>query len=146
MPFLSEEIVSISQTFQSAEEAIQAAGKLLVRAGYVEESYVTAMIESYRENGAYFVITPKVAIPHARFENGVKQAAVSLVVLREPVVFKHPTNDPVSLVFGLAATSSEEHLEVIKKIVQLLSDPQNIEALIQAKSYQKISRILEGKP
>lgn len=73
------------------------------------------MVESYHENGAYFVIAPQIAIPHARPTDGVENSAVSLVVLKDGVNFGHAANDPVRLVFGLAATSSEAHLKVIQK-------------------------------
>lgn len=143
MAFLTEKLVAFHQHVDSAEMAIKNAGQLLVDTNQVEPRYVEAMVQSYRENGAYFVIAPKVAIPHARFENGVKEKGVSLITLAEPIVFGHPTNDPVSLVFALAATSNDGHLDVIRDIVQLLNKPENIEQLIQAEKYADIRNILE---
>ncbi|MBC1916978.1 PTS sugar transporter subunit IIA [Listeria seeligeri] len=144
MSFLDKELVNLHGSAKKADEAITQAGELLVNAGYVSEQYVEKMVESYHENGAYFVIAPKIAIPHARPTDGVENSAVSLVVLKEGVNFGHAANDPVRLVFGLAATSSEAHLKVIQKIVSLLSNNDNIEKMIQAKDYQAIGELMEG--
>ncbi|EGP9696925.1 PTS transporter subunit EIIA, partial [Listeria monocytogenes] len=76
--------------------------------------------------------------------DGVENSAVSLVVLKEGVNFGHAANDPVRLVFGLAATSSEAHLQVIQKIVSLLSNNENIEKLIHSEDYQAIGELVEG--
>lgn len=102
MSFLDKELVNLHGSAKNADEAIVQAGELLVNAGYVSEQYVEKMVESYHENGAYFVIAPQIAIPHARPTDGVENSAVSLVVLKEGVNFGHAANDPVRLVFGLA--------------------------------------------
>ncbi|EAE6207930.1 PTS sugar transporter subunit IIA [Listeria innocua] len=144
MSFLDKELVNLHGSAKNADEAIMQAGELLVNAGYVSEQYVEKMVESYHENGAYFVISPQIAIPHARPTDGVENSAVSLVVLKDGVNFGHAANDPVRLVFGLAATSSEAHLKVIQKIVSLLSNSDNIEKMIHSEDYQAIGELVEG--
>lgn len=144
MSFLNQDLLSFNQTAENADEAIRLAGKLLQQKGYVSENYIEKMVESYHENGAYFVIAPYVAIPHARPTDGVEKSAVSLVTLSSGVAFGHKANDPVRLVFGLAASSSEEHLKVIQNIVALLSQNENIERLLEAKYFEEIQPILEG--
>lgn len=144
--FLSKNLVLIGGQAADAEEAIQLAGDLLYKEGCVNKNYTNAMIQSYKDNGAYFVITPNVAIPHARNEDGVNRTGVSLVILNRAVSFGHPTNDPVILVFGLASSSNQEHLETIQKIVQLLNSNRNIEGLKKAKTYDDVKHILEELP
>ncbi|MDY0404178.1 PTS sugar transporter subunit IIA [Virgibacillus sp. 179-BFC.A HS] len=143
MKFLEESIVKIGLEVADAEDAIEAAGNLLVDEGLVEKSYTKAMRNSYKENGPYFVLAPNIAIPHARPEDGVKEASVSLVQLKEPVVFGHSTNDPVRLVFGLGASSSDEHLILLQKLTTLLNDSVNVDKLTSATNYEDIKNILE---
>lgn len=143
MKFLEESIVKIGLEVADAEGAIEAAGNLLVDEGLVEKSYTEAMRNSYKENGPYFVLAPSIAIPHARPEDGVKEASVSLVQLKKPVVFGHSANDPVQLVFGLGASSSDEHLILLQKLTTLLNDPVNVDKLRSATSYEDIKNILE---
>lgn len=144
MKFLTPELVSLSENCNSAEEAIRKAGELLVKNGYVQDQYVEDMVESYRNHGAYIVITPKVAIPHALSSEHVLTPSISLIQLQKPIVFGHPTNDPVNLIFALAGTSGEEHLRLIQKIVTLLNKPENINKLCKMQSYNELRKIVEG--
>jgi PTS system mannitol-specific IIA component/PTS system ascorbate-specific IIA component len=144
LKFLEESLVSLDVQVSSPEEAIQEVGNLLVKSDLVEESYVEAMLNSFRENGPYFVLAPKIALPHARPEDGVKESSVSLVRLQNPVRFGHSSNDPVQLVFGLGASSSEEHLQAIQKLTALLNDSNNVEMLLEVNSYNEIQTIIGG--
>ncbi|MCB2557804.1 PTS sugar transporter subunit IIA, partial [Listeria monocytogenes] len=56
MDFLDKELVNLHGSAKNADEAIVQAVELLVNAGYVSEQYVEKIVESYHENGAYFVI------------------------------------------------------------------------------------------
>lgn len=143
MNFLKRNIVKVGVEVADAEEAIEAAGALLLQEGLIEESYIEAMKDAYKENGPYFVLSPHIAIPHARPEDGVNEASVSFIQLKEPVVFGHASNDPVQLVFGLGASSSGEHLTLLKKLTGLLNDTNNIDKLINATCYDDIKNILE---
>lgn len=142
MRFLDSNLIKVGSEAVSAVDAIQEAGDLLVNEELIEEGYVRAMINSYKENGPYFVLAPQIAIPHARPEDGVNEASVSLVQLKNPVTFGHESNDPVHMVFGLGASSSEEHLTLLKKLTTLLNDRENVEALIHADRLETIQKIL----
>src|SRR5699024_366708 len=107
--------------------------------------YIDAMIESYNNNGAYFVLSPKIALPHARPEDGVNEASVSLVKLLNPVKFGHTTNDPVHLVFGLGATTGDEHLKILQKMTKLLNVKEITDELIDAGSNDEILKIIESR-
>lgn len=143
MKFLDESLVNIGVEVKDAQEAIEEAGKLLFTEGLVKESYIEAMVRAYKENGPYFVLAPQIAIPHARPEDGVKEASVSFVQLKKPVIFGHASNDPVQLVFGLGASSSDEHLALLKRLTGLLNNPNNIKALVNATSYENVKQLIE---
>lgn len=132
MKLLDKQHILLEARAQTAEEAIREAGNQLLQADDVEERYIEKMVTSYRENGPYFVIAPHIAMPHARPEDGVKRAALSLVRLQEAVSFGHPNNDPVKLIFGLAASSGEEHLQLLQRLSQLLMDQENVQTLLDA--------------
>ncbi|MFD1414459.1 PTS sugar transporter subunit IIA [Oceanobacillus jeddahense] len=143
MRFLEESIVKIGVEVTNAYEAIEAAGNLLVEDELIEESYIEAMKNAYKENGPYFVLAPHIAIPHARPEDGVKEPSVSLVQLKNPVEFGHSANDPVRLVFGLGASSSDEHLTLLRKLTLLLNDAVNVDKLTRATTYEEVKKIVE---
>ncbi|WP_237680738.1 PTS sugar transporter subunit IIA [[Erwinia] mediterraneensis] len=111
------------------QQAIRRAGDALFAVDACEAGYAEAMVENYQRLGPYFVITPGLAMPHARPEQGAKQAQLSLVRLAQPLAFGHQENDPVHLVLGLSATSSDSHIALIQRVVTVLAQPQNMELL-----------------
>jgi ascorbate PTS system EIIA or EIIAB component len=142
MKFIEENLAAFNVEAATPEEAIRAAGDLLVAGGAAEETYTEAMVSSYHKNGPYFVLAPQIALPHARPEDGVKEASVSFVKLKKPIVFGNKANDPVQLVFALGASSSDEHLQILQKLMVMLSDISNVEKLKQISSYEQIQEIL----
>jgi ascorbate PTS system EIIA or EIIAB component len=144
MRFLERDLVDLHVNAEDPEEAIREAGRLLAEAEAVSPGYVEAMVRNYREHGPYFVLAPHLAIPHARPEDGVKEPALSMIRLIHPVEFGHSVHDPVWLVFGLGASSSEEHLRLLQRLTRLLGDPDNVERLLRASDYHTIESILGG--
>ena len=64
-----------------------------------------------------------VAIPHGRIK-GLREARVALVRLAEPIAFDAPDGQPVTLLVFLLVpeNATEEHLEILSEIAELLSD------------------------
>ncbi|MGX4668587.1 PTS sugar transporter subunit IIA [Cerasibacillus sp. JNUCC 74] len=143
MNFLEKNLIKLGVEVNNAEEAITAAGQLLLDEELIEPSYIEAMKQAYQKNGPYFVLAPQIAIPHARPEDGVNEAAVSLVQLKEPISFGHAINDPVRLVFGLGAASSSDHLTLLRRLTTLLNDTSNIDQLLQATTVDDIKKVIE---
>ncbi|MCV4231504.1 PTS sugar transporter subunit IIA [Virgibacillus sp. LDC1] len=144
MKFLEPSLIALDVEAETAEEAIRLAGELLAKAGAAEERYADAMVKSYRDRGPYFVLAPHIALPHARAEDGVKEASVSLIKLKKPVVFGHAANDPVQLVFALGGSSSSEHIAMLRKLTTLLSSPGSIEQFMQATDVETIQQLIRG--
>jgi ascorbate PTS system EIIA or EIIAB component len=144
MKFLEESLVALDVEASSPEDTIKLAGNLLVNENAVDESYVEAMIQSYKKNGPYFVLAPSIALPHARPEDGVNEASVSFIRLKEPIKFGSEINDPVKFVFALGASSSDEHLQILQKLIMLLNDQSKVKKLEEATNYQQIKEIIRG--
>lgn len=134
--------IDIDNPAANAVAAIQAAGLALCQAGACSAEYVQAMVASYQEFGPYFVIAPGLAMPHARPEQGAIKAQLSLVRLREPVVFGHAENDPVQVLLGLSATSSDRHIQLIQHIVTLLADENNLHILMNSRDPEQLYQLL----
>ena len=122
-------------------EAIRAAGEILVEVGSCETTYIDTMINAVEELGPYIVITPHVALAHARPSADIKKADMSLVVLDEAVEFGSAANDPVKLVFAFCATDNESHLELLGSLANKLN-PETINELLDAKSVDDVLAIL----
>ncbi|GAB3526027.1 PTS sugar transporter subunit IIA [Photobacterium alginatilyticum] len=102
-------------------EAIKLGTDMLIASGAVEQSYHDAIIRSVEKLGAYIVIAPNFAMPHARPEDGVNRTAFALVTLKEPVFFDGE-EEPVDVMVTLAGSSSDQHMEGLMEVTQVLED------------------------
>lgn len=116
------EAVQAKLDLDSVDVIISTTGNLLVAAGTVEERYIQGMKNTLKMLGPYFVIAPGIALLHARPEDGVLKSSLALVTLKTPVPFGHSTNDPVDIVFALAASDKTSHIEALSELASCLSD------------------------
>ena len=123
-------------------EAIKLAGDLLQKSGRASTDYVTSMIDAVEKFGPYIVIAPGIALAHGKPEAGVIQDGLSLVVLREPLAFGHGENDPVELVFGLAAMDHVSHLGLMAELASFLGDPEKVNSLLHASDLVQLRALL----
>lgn len=128
--------IKLGQTPVTKEEAIQAAGELLQKLGYVDGTYVAAMQE--REKLVSTYIGMGVAIPHGttQAKGTVKKTGI--------VFFQYPDGvdfgaEKAQLVFGIAGIG-DEHLELLSNLCTLLEDPARLETL---KTTDDVNWVLE---
>ena len=123
------------------EAVINIAANPLIKNGYLTASYASSVIESTKQNGAYYVFEEGIAIPHARPESGVLKNCFSLVILNQPVSFYG--SDKVDIVILFGATDSNAHIqEGIGAIVNMLDDEEKIRLVRSATSSQELLEIL----
>ena len=142
---LTKETIALELGVRDWQEAVREAGSLLVNTEAAEPHYVEAMVQMVQEIGPYIVIAPGVALPHARPEDGVKKACMSLVTLDPPIDFGNEYNDPVKLVVAFGTTDNEAHVEALAALARLLGDPNILESLKQASSPEEILKLIGSK-
>ena len=123
LDLLTELTVQAQQSVATWEEAADRVGKLLVAAGTVEQRYIDAMKQVFRDMGAYAVIAPGIVLLHARPEDGVIEPTFGMVTLATPVPFGHPDNDPVDIVLAFGAGDKQTHVTALQQLAKLLMDP-----------------------
>lgn len=143
LEMLTRETVALRVAVPNWQEAVKTAGNLLVKAGTVEPRYIDGMIRMVQEIGPYIVIAPGVALPHARPEDGVNQACLSLVTLKPPVKFGNPNNDPVELVIAFGSTDSESHIEALAELARLIGDADTLKSLKEASSPDELLEVIK---
>ncbi len=84
-----------------------------------------------------------VAIPHGRIK-GLKETLAAVVRLAEPIPFDAPDNAPVTLLVFLLVPehATEEHLELLSELAELLSDRGIRESLMACEDPAQVLRIL----
>ena len=123
------------------EEAIIACGTQLIESGLVRDSYIHAMIDVFHQLGAYIVIAPHVALPHASPDNGAIASGICITSLKNPIYFGHQDNDPVHVLIGLASHDGISHIETLQKMAEFLSLEENISKLINCQTESEIKNL-----
>lgn len=142
---LKEELIQQVDSVSNWQDAVGLAAQPLLANGYIEESYIQAMIASINETGPYIVLAPKVAVPHASPDAGVHQLGISLLQVKEPVDFSEEGHDDkkVQLIFVLAAVDSTAHLRALQELALILDDEEAIDSLIAASDPREILAIID---
>jgi mannitol PTS system EIICBA or EIICB component len=137
---LREENIFIGQEFQTKEEAIRFAGVALVKAGYVEDSYVDAMIE--REGITTTYMGNNVSIPHGTEDakKAVIKSGFTVIQVPNGVDFN---GEQAKLIFGIAGKDGT-HLEILSSIAVICSEQENVDRMVQAKTAKELKEIINS--
>lgn len=131
------------------QEVTKKAGKLLLKDELIDEEYITAMIDSIKENGPYVVLAQGIAILHARPEDGVKELGMSLITLDPPIKFGHQSNDPVKVALAFGAVDEEKHVDAMSELTTLLMANNAVEEMYAKENadnlYQYIGEVLNSE-
>ena len=125
-------------------EATRAAGDLLAASGRSTKQYTEDILNMLEELGPYQVIAPGIALVHARPSEAVLTTGLSLAVLAKPVEFGNRANDPVRLVFGLAAQHHDSHIEVLAEIANKLSNEIFVKSVLTINSEADFRSLLSA--
>jgi PTS system mannitol-specific IIC component len=128
--------IRLGQKPVSKEAAIQAAGDLLEKLGYVDHEYVDAMQD--REKLVTTYMGMGVAIPHGTTEakRNVKKTGIVFIQYPDGVDFG---DEKAQLVFGIAGIGGE-HMDLLSKLCTLLEDENLLETL---KTTNDVNWVLE---
>jgi PTS system ascorbate-specific IIA component len=134
--------IIIKESVADRDEAISIAGECLVVSGKAKPEYIDSMLAAVEKFGPYIVIAPGIALAHGKPGDEVLATGLSLLMIREPIDFRHSQNDPVQLVFGLAATDHDSHIEVMAELASFLSDSNRINSVLTCSNIEQIRALL----
>ncbi|KXS49761.1 MAG: transcriptional antiterminator [Halanaerobium sp. T82-1] len=124
------------------KEAIKKAGQLLLDKGFIEARYVKRMIEIVEDKGPYIAIAPEICLAHAGIEDGVRQPAISLLVIKNGIKLGHQF-DPIKFVFVLAPIDKKGHMPALTDIMEFANNQELRNRITAAKSEAEVYELLE---
>lgn len=139
---VGDNILIVQERPSSVENAINTMGSLLLERRNIEPNYLQAIKNTHNEIGAYYVLAPKIAMPHARPEDGVNKAGLQVTIFKNGADLESTDNGDVYLAIMLAAKDAENHLQTITKLATLFQNEQDIERLIVAQNAVEVADIL----
>lgn len=144
MSWIKIEAVATGVPAENWQSAVRAAGRLLVDNQWARPEYIDAMLRTVKELGAYIVLAPGLAMPHARPEHGALQVGFSAITLKDPVEFGNPDNDPVQLVIAFCAPDHDAHIQSLAWLARRLEVPGFIQQAVQARDALELATVLNG--
>ncbi len=134
---LTEETISLNASANSKEEATRMAGHLLVRGGYVDESYIDGMLAREKSMSTY--IGNGVAIPHGQFDDLtlVHRTGISVLQIRDGVTWEN--EEKAYLIIGIAS-NSDDHINILANLAEAIEDPETAKLLAET---SEISVVLD---
>lgn len=132
-------IVKVLDNVGDYKEAIKITCDILQKRDSINDSYYEAILNKIDEFGAYFCIAPKIAMPHARPEDGALKTDLCLLKLNKPVDF---LGKEVSLFFTLSATDSSSHLEIMQKVAKVCMDQNKLNTILNLNNEKEIMEVM----
>jgi len=136
--------ITLNSPSRNRAEAFAAVGQLFaIQAGLEAEAIIGFL--NAREDLGSTALGAGVAIPHGRVK-GLKQPIAAFVKLQEPIEFSAPDGEAVSILIFLLVPekATQQHLEILSSIAQLLSDQDTRKLLASEGSPEKVCEILQA--
>ena len=135
--------IALDNPAKNRADAFAAAGALFSQQVGIETSSVIEFLNAREELGST-ALGAGVAIPHGRVK-GLKQPVAALIRLKDPIEFAAPDGEPVkTLIFLLVPEkATQQHLEILSSIAQLLSDADIRETLSTTNDVRKVCELLQ---
>ena len=137
MELLKKENVQIVKEARDWREAIRISVTPLENGNYVVPRYKEEIISNVESMGAYIVLAPNIALPHARPEQGVLKSQIAITLFENEVKFENK-EIPVRLFITLAAADSDSHLNALMKISDLLQDGETVEKILNSVNEEEL--------
>lgn len=136
---LYPENVKVGCKADTKENVIRQIGQMLVDSGYVNPSYVDAMVK--REESFSTYMGNELALPHGVEEakKEIKASGIAVMIFPEGTDWGGET---VKVVVGIAGVG-EEHLQILSVIAEQALEEGNMERIING-SAQEVYEILKG--
>ncbi|MGR6782619.1 PTS sugar transporter subunit IIA [Moritella viscosa] len=136
-------IVITSEENLTVDAALDLTCSTLLANGKIEASYVEAIKATHKKIGPYYVLAPKIAMPHARPEDGVNEAGLQLTVFQNGIDLGSTDNGDVYFSITLAAMDSDSHINTIMTLAELFQNDDDIDKIIAADNHADIIEILK---
>ena len=134
---LKRENVQIIDSIPTWEEAISYAVDPLVQSGYAQPCYIDNIIANAQKYGPYFVLCPDLALLHARPEQGAIKTQLGVTIVRQGTVFKEGAT-PCRVLVTLVATDGDTHIDVMRVLAMMFTNPENIQELALAQDPDQV--------
>lgn len=132
LEILDQDLIKIGLDAQCKDDAIHSLSGMLYKKGNIHDldSFMQAVYE--REAIGETGMGNHIAIPHG-LSSEVKKASVAIAKLKQPVEWESLDDEPVELVFLIAASTDElekTHLQMLSQLAAVLAYKEHVDGLL----------------
>ena len=144
--FIPKGAIALNMTPSNKQEAIDMLIDLLASSGIIKDKKSVRKDILAREAGGSTGLGNGLATPHAQ-NNSVKKPAIAAMTVPRGVEFDSIDGKPARLIFLFAAPekADDKSLTEMGRLAVLLMDPEFKEALIEAKTVDEFTKLIEAK-
>lgn len=143
LDLFTTDCISLHSPAKNRSEAFAVAGSLFSRRLDLNSDLIISFLNA-REDLGSTALGAGVAIPHGRVK-GLKEPVAALIRLSEPIEFAAHDGLPVSMLIFLLVPekATQQHLEILSSIAQLLSDPNIRNKINSEDDPEKVCQLLQ---
>ncbi len=136
---LEKNMVKLGSNIDSKKKAIEEVGKLLVDGGYIKTAYIDSIFGREEISNTY--LGNGICIPHGLQENRnlILKTGIAVLQIPDGVVWKD--DEKAYIIVGIAA-KSDEHIEILSQLTNLLMDDDAAKKLATTKDINLILNTL----
>ena len=140
MDFLSDEYIIQIDRAEGWREVMQMASGPLISHGNAEERYVKRVLAQYHDNSVHIIFGGRIAVPHAMPDKDTKRVGLSLVTVKEGVLFGGLN---IHLFVMLSPVDEKKHLKAILQLSKLSESERDVRRIAEAGSKEEIREIIK---
>lgn len=144
---VKEKLYCFCKECSSWEEAIKQNANPLIKNNYVNEEYVTQVVECIKKYGPYIIVVPNVAMPHSS-ENaaGIFKTGIAFMKVEKPVIFdKDDPEKKAQLFFMVASENGDKHIENIQGLCEIFEDEELLKKLAKLTDEKGLKELIKEK-
>lgn len=138
---LEKNMVKLGSNTDSKKKAIEEVGKLLVDGGYIKTAYIDSIFGREEISNTY--LGNGICIPHGLQENRnlILKTGIAVLQIPDGVIWKD--DEKAHIIVGIAA-KSDEHIEILSQLTNLLMDEEEAKKLATTKDINLILNTLNS--
>lgn len=140
---LTPDRIKFAKSALNFADAVWQTGQPLLEEGVISRDYLDTIVSQYDPEEPYIVITPFVALPHAKPEDGVNELSMSMLLLEHEVEVAE--NVPVRAMIMLAPSDYETHLPALMQLNNIIFEQENVQELLSLKDSIDVFTFIKEK-
>ncbi|SCL88334.1 BglG family transcription antiterminator [Sporanaerobacter sp. PP17-6a] len=139
--FITDNHIQITEQVIDWKQAIEIASMPLLKEGYINQSYVQAMLDQYSWDSRTVIWGYDMALVHSKPSAGGNRVGMALLKLKKGVAFAGGKS--VHVVVALSAIDKKRHLKAVLQLSNLALNKENMASIVEATTKKEIIEVLK---